>query len=197
VLWRRVAGGLDEPAQARIFSAVAPFLPPPDPRRPKPKVAGVKPEALDELVRLAGSLERVAPARKREAGEALLLRVEKEGPAPHLLWAIGRLGARVPFAASGHVALPAEVAEAWVRRLLSSGAARRDLAFPLAQLARASGDRARDLDPELRDEVAAALAAARAPEDLVRMVREPVALGAAAEQRIFGESLPAGLTLVS
>jgi hypothetical protein len=28
------------------------------------------------------------------------------------------------------------------------------------------------------------------------MVREPTALGAAAEQRIFGESLPAGLRVV-
>jgi molecular chaperone DnaK (HSP70) len=195
VLWRRVAGGLDAAAQARIFSAVAPFLPPLDPKRPRPKVAGVKPEALDELARLAASLERVDPARKREAGEALFARVAKEGPAPHLLWSIGRLGARVPFYASGHAVVAPAVAEDWIARLLALPP-RGDLAFPLAQLARASGDRARDVDPALRDRVVAALKAAKASDDLVRMVREPTALGAAEEQRIFGESLPAGLRLV-
>jgi molecular chaperone DnaK (HSP70) len=197
VLWRRIAGGLDAEAQARILAAVAPFLPPLDPRRPKPKVAGVKPEALDELIRLAASLERVDPARKREAGEAIFARIAAEGPAPHLLWAIGRLGARVPFSASGHAALAPAIAADWIGRLLALPAPRADLAFPLAQLARASGDRARDVEPALRDEVLAALAAARATEDLARMVREPTAaLGAAEERRIFGESLPAGLRLV-
>jgi hypothetical protein len=197
VLWRRIAGGLDAEAQARVFAAVAPFLAPADPRRPRPKVSGVKPEALDELVRLAASLERVEPARKREAGEALLARIAAEGPAPHLLWSVGRLGARVPFSASGHAAVAPEVAEDWIRRLLALSAPRADLAFPLAQLARASGDRARDVDPAVRDEVLAVLAAARAPEDLVRTVREPTAaVGAAEERRIFGESLPAGLRLV-
>jgi hypothetical protein len=196
VLWRRIAGGLDAAAQGRIFGALAPFLPPLDPKRPKPRVAGVKPEAQDELVRLAASLERVDPARKREAGEALFARIAKEGPAPYLLWSVGRLGARVPFSASGHAAVDPEVAEGWIRRLLALAAPPRDLAFPLAQLARATGDRARDVDPALAEEVLAALAAAKAPEDLVRMVREPVALGEAGEQRIFGESLPAGLRLV-
>jgi len=197
VLWRRVAGGLDAAAQERIFAAVSPFLAPVDPKKPRPKVAGVKPEALDELARLAAALERVDPARKRAAGETLLGRAEKEGPAPHLLWSIARLGARVPFAASGHAVVAPEVAEDWIRRLLAlPGAPVRELAFPLAQLARASGDRARDVDPAVRDEVLAALARAKAPEDLVRMVREPTALDAGAEQRIFGESLPAGLRLV-
>jgi molecular chaperone DnaK (HSP70) len=194
VLWRRIAGGLEADAQARIFDAVAPLLRPMDPRRPRAKTPGVKPEALDEVVRLAGSLERVAVGRKREAGEAILSRVESEGPLPHLLWALGRLGARVPFYGSGHACIPPGVAEAWIDRLLALPAGG-DRVFALVQLARLSGDRARDVDPEVRARVLRTLASA-APDEVLRPVREVVELGAAEEGRIFGEALPAGLRLL-
>jgi hypothetical protein len=129
-------------------------------------------------------------------GEWILARLEADGPAPHLLWAVGRIGARVPFAASAHLAVPADAAAAWARRLLASPAPRAALAFPLAQLARRSGDRARDLPDELRAEVVAALVGAGAPEETIRAVREVVAASDADEQRVFGESLPPGLRLV-
>jgi molecular chaperone DnaK (HSP70) len=196
VLWRRIAGGLDDAAQLRLLEAVAPFLPPADPRRPRPKVAGVKPEAVDEMIRLAASLERVPPDRKRAVGDAVLQRLDREGPASHLLWALGRLGARVPFHGSGHACVGAEVAEAWLRHLLALPVRRAELAFPVAQLARMSGDRARDLSPEARQLALAALTEAKASDAVVRTVREPVALDAVEEQRIFGEGLPAGLRLV-
>ncbi|HET7755605.1 MAG TPA: Hsp70 family protein [Anaeromyxobacteraceae bacterium] len=197
ILWRRIAGGLDEAAQARILELVMPFVPPADPRKAKPRVAGVRAEAIDELIRLAASLERVPADRKRDLGEAVFARVEREGAAPHLLWAIGRIGARVPFHGSAHTSVPKEVAEDWISRLLALPTSRAELAFPLSQLARASGDRARDVEPEVRDAVLAALAQARAPEDVIRPVREAVALGAAEEQRIFGDALPAGLRLIA
>jgi molecular chaperone DnaK (HSP70) len=196
VLWRRIAGGLQDAAQNRILDLLVPFLPPTDTRKVKPRVTGVKPEAIDEMIRLAASLERVSPTRKRQVGDAVLDRIAREGPAPHLLWALGRLGARVPFHGSGHTCVDPEVAESWLERLVSLPARRADLAFPVAQLARMSGDRARDVGPEARELALRVLAEAGAPESLARPVREPVALGAADEQRIFGESLPAGLKLL-
>ncbi len=196
VLWRRIAGGLDEAAQSRILDAILPLLPPPDPRRPKPKAAGVRPEAADEMIRLAASLERVPAARKRTTGEAVLERIDRDGPAPHLLWALGRLGARVPFHGSGHACLGPEIAEGWLARLVALPARPADLAFPVSQLARMSGDRARDLSPEAREQALAVLRRAGAPATLLRTVQEPVALEAADEQRVFGESLPAGLKLL-
>ena len=196
VMWRRIAGGLDAAAQARLFDSVAPFVRPRDPRKPPPKVPGVKPEAPDEMIRLLGALERVEPGRKVEAGEWLVARLEAEGPLPHLLWAIGRLGARVPFHASAHLAVPAAAAEAWIARLLALPIPRRELVFPLAQLARRSGDRVRDVPDDVRARVLAALAEGRAPGETLRAVREVAEASAEEEQRIFGESLPPGLRLV-
>jgi hypothetical protein len=195
VMWRRIAGGLEGPAQERLFATVAPFVRPRDPRRPPPKVAGVKPEAVDEMIRLAGSLERIDVAEKVAAGEWILARIEDEGPAPHLLWSVGRLGARVPFHGSSHLVVPAQAAEGWTSRLLALPLPRRELVFPLAQLARRSGDRLRDVDEPVRARVLAALAEGGAPAETARAVRDVVEATAAEEQRIFGESLPAGLRL--
>jgi molecular chaperone DnaK (HSP70) len=196
VTWRRIAGGLDEAAQGRLLDSIEPFLAPRPPGKPPPRVPGVKPEALDEMVRLAGSLERVPPARKLAAGEALLARAGVDGPAPHLLWALGRLGARVPFHASAHLVAPPAVAEEWIERLLALDAPRGELAFALAQLARRSGDRVRDVSGPVRTRVERWLRDAGAPPELARGVRDVVAATAEDDQRIFGESLPPGLSLV-
>jgi molecular chaperone DnaK (HSP70) len=196
VLWRRIAGGLDASAQRTLFESVAPFVRPREPRKPPPRVPGVKPEAVDEMIRLAASLERLDPGEKVEAGEWVLARIEGEAPAPHLLWSVGRLGARVPFHGSAHLVVAPAVAEEWAARLLALPVPRRELVFPLVQLTRRSGDRARDVDEAVRARVLAALADARAPEETIRAVRDVAAASEEEEGRIFGDSLPPGLRLV-
>ena len=69
-------------------------------------------------------------------------------------------------------------------------------AFAAAQLARLTGDRVRDLDPDRRAQVLERLAASGAAPSWARMVSEVVQLDAADEQALFGESLPPGLVLV-
>jgi hypothetical protein len=59
-----------------------------------------------------------------------------------------------------------------------------------------SGDRERDLDAALRDQVAQRLRAAKLSESWIRMVTQVIELDAVDERRIFGESLPPGLRLV-
>jgi len=65
------------------------------------------------------------------------------------------------------------------------------------QIARMTGDRSRDLPHELRDAVIRRLEAASAPRAWIAMVGEVVELDNADEGRVFGESLPAGLKLIS
>jgi hypothetical protein len=71
-----------------------------------------------------------------------------------------------------------------------------DVPFAIVQLARLSGDRARDLDEPLRLRAAAALERAGTPPEWSRSVREVVPLAEKDEQRVFGEALPLGLHLV-
>ncbi len=196
VLFRRVAAGLGDEAHRALFEAIAPHLRPP----PKGRVAnpGKKPPglAVDEMVRLLGALERLQPAQKQEAAGWLLERLAA-GQAPGVVWALGRLGARVPVAGAAHHALPPEVAAQLLEQLLALDWKRFDEApFAVAQLARLSGDRARDLEPGLRERTAQRLESHGAPPEWAQAIREVQALGEKDEQRVFGEALPSGLHLV-
>ena len=70
-------------------------------------------------------------------------------------------------------------------------------AFAAAQIARMSGDRTRDLPPELREQVAQRLVTVRAPATWAAMVRDAVQLDEADQRRSFGEALPPGLKLIA
>ena len=195
ILWRRIAAGLSEEEHLALFRAIEPHLRP----APKGRVAnpGKKPPGLvvDEMVRLLGALERLPPSAKIEAGSWLVERL-RAGTAPGVAWALGRLGARVPVAGAAHQAVPAEVAAGWLDVLLGLDLqANAEAPFAIAQLARLSGDRARDLDDDLRARATAALEKARAPAEWARAIREVRALGEKDEQRVFGEALPLGLHL--
>ena len=68
-------------------------------------------------------------------------------------------------------------------------------AFALTQIARATGDRERDLDGTLRERLARRLETTAHGERAARLVREPLALEAQEEARLLDEALPAGLRL--
>jgi molecular chaperone DnaK (HSP70) len=194
VLWRRTAAGLPEAAHLALFESVAPHL------RPKPigRVAnpGKKPAGLaaDEMLRLLGALERLPVKAKVEAGGWLLDKLASAQPG--VAWALGRLGARVPVAGAAQSVVSAEVAAQWLQALLEQ-VKQPEAQFAIAQIARLSGDRSRDLDEELRLRAASALEKVNAPPDWPRAIREVQALGEKDEQRVFGESLPLGLHLAS
>ncbi|WNG19314.1 Hsp70 family protein [Cystobacter fuscus] len=200
VMWRRIAGGLSEAQQRKLYDYLKPHLArkiPLDAPAPPGKAKGIQPEGLDEMVRTAASLEHLEPTDKAELGGWMAARLKAEnkggGPWP---WALGRLGARVPLYGSGHKVVAVEVAEAWLTLLLELGLPRIDGApFAAAQLARFTGDRMRDISPDLRAKTAEALRAAKAADTWVRMVTEVVALEAADEARALGDTLPAGLRL--
>ena len=194
VMWRRIAGGLDASAQTAMFDSVIKFVRPPS-RGGKQKQA----EGLQELIRTAASLEGIGAARKEVLGQALFDRLETDGIQPHLLWAIGRTGARIPFHASAHTCISPDAAEAWLDRLLklsaSAPAKKADFIFPVVQLSRISGDRGRDLSDAARMRALDFLGEARALEESLQTVRAFVPLSHKDEEKCFGESLPPGLTL--
>ena len=197
ILWRRVAAGLPAEAHLSLFEAIAPHLKP----APRQRVAnpGKRPPGLapDEMVRLLGALELLPVERKIEAGSWLLEKLSGR-PAPGVAWALGRLGARIPVAGAAHHAVPPDIATAWLDRLLALDfRAVDDAPFAVAQLARRSGDRARDLDEAARSRAAARLEKSGAPEEWSLAVREVQALGEKDEQRVFGEALPLGLHLAA
>src|SRR4249920_1312795 len=124
---------------------------PPRPLKHLARPKGVQPEGVDEMARLAAALEHLSSQSKVELGEWISQRLSypelASGP---WTWSLGRLGARAPIYGSLHQVVPAAIAGEWARRLLEpeilplEGAA-----FALAQLARLTGDRTRDLEEQL------------------------------------------------
>ncbi len=193
IAWRRVAGGLDEGLQTRIRDLVDPFVAPPGVKK-KPK--GFKPQALDEMLELAASLERI-PSERREALGAWLLERTWTEQNPRLWGALGRIGFRAPAYASVHHVVRTRSAEEWLDHLLRekwAGLATAPRAAML--LARVTGDRTRDVSSELRDRSVRALEAAGSDEEWIRAVRELVPVADWERAEFFGDEIPTGLRLV-
>lgn len=195
IFWRRVAGGLSAEAQEQIFNTFAARLraygqedPPSD-----PKLLAARDQEIDEVVRLSASLERLPEARRAELGGLYLQRAERWGARGPLLWAVGRLGARVLFYGSGHEVVRRSIVERWLRRLLALDWKNADGALLAAsQLARRTGDRDTDLDEALRLETLSRLETGGASAALLTLVREIVPAEAKIQSQVFGENLPTG-----
>lgn len=195
-LWRRVSGGLNEQAQCQILDDIAYDIRLPGKRSVK-RPPGVKHQGYDDMVRLVATLERLPAVRKIEVGEWLLERLQKTSESQQTWWAMGRIGARVPFYGSAHNVVPAEIAARWLQSVLKlDWKTVQPAAFAATILARMSGDRARDIEPALREQVIHSLRKSKSPESWIAMVQHTAELQEADERRMYGESLPPGLRLV-
>jgi molecular chaperone DnaK (HSP70) len=192
IAFRRVSGGLEESMQTAIRDAFDPVIAPAEAKLKKPKRV---PEAPDELLATLAALERLPVARRVQLGEWIHEKTWGSDD-PRLWGAIGRVGARVPVYASVHHVVSAKTAEAWLDRLLKQKWESVATAPHAAvQLARVTGDRARDVSEKLRAEVARKLVAVGAKDAWVRAVRELVDVGEEERVAILGEGLPIGLRL--
>lgn len=195
IAWRRIAAGLHAKTQTSIRDRVDPYLTPRGVQLKKSKK--FKPLAPAEMLEMAAFLERVPAERKAQLGEWILERTWNERDAR--LWsALGRLGSRVPAYASAHEVLPVRHVEQWLDHLFRERWEEiPTAAWTATLLARVTGDRARDLDVRLREEVVRRLEAVNARSEWIDRVRDFVPLDETARQDLFGEALPAGLKLLT
>nr|MDQ2647237.1 heat-shock protein Hsp70 [Myxococcota bacterium] len=194
IAFRRIAAGLDEALQQSIRDLLDPFVLPSGARVKKSKTW--KPQAPEELLELVSWLERVPAERRAELGRALLERTWTSKD-PRIWAAIGRVGARVPTYASVHHVVAGNIAERWLDHLLRERFSEVPTAARAAfELARRTGDRARDVSESLRREVLVKLAAEKAPEEWLEAVREVVPVLPNERATAFGDELPVGLRLI-
>src|SRR5439155_127042 len=108
------------------------------------------PQELREMWQAIGSCERLPAATRAELGALLVNDAERGRASEQELWALARLGARVPIYGPLNCVVPRDAAGAWAERLLAADWPRAAAyAFALAQIARATGDRQRDLEGAL------------------------------------------------
>ncbi|MBI4517563.1 MAG: Hsp70 family protein [Deltaproteobacteria bacterium] len=192
-LWKRVAGGLSRAQQQQLFNEIAPAL---LSRLKKKLKTRVGPQELREYWQLMGSCEQLSADTKAELGEELVRLIEKGEGSGATVWALGRLGARAPFAGPLNCVVPQRTVAGWIERLLAVHWPKPEAAvFTLAQLARFVGDRERDLDESLRQRLAVRLRDLPGGQRGARLITELVPLEAQERVRLLDESLPAGLVI--
>jgi molecular chaperone DnaK (HSP70) len=200
IVWRRIAGGLSSGQQEQLYDRLAQlFLPG---QKQKKKWNEVKPTRQEaaEMLRTLANLERLSPGFKIRLGDEVMRRLESRKGREELLhfWALGRIGSRVPLYGPLNAVVPAQRVAEWVEALLAvDWPDPEKAAFPMAQLGRRTGDRSRDLPDEVRERLAARLRETPGGERTARLVEQVVALEAREERVALGDTLPAGLRLVT
>jgi len=189
LLWRRVAGGLERQRQEQIL---APEL---DKIRTQKKVA-------PELIRLAGSLERLPIQTKTELANLFIdasssLARENKHCAPYL-GALGHILSRAPlYAGPETVVSPDLVGRAYEALRILDWAAP-DLAEVqtlFLRAARVVGSRSFDLPQALRHRIAAKLEKAGVSPQRTGKLKEFTPVGGAERINLHDEGLPPGLIL--
>jgi molecular chaperone DnaK (HSP70) len=191
ILWQRVAGGLSAGQQLEIYERHKGLLGVGG-RRAKGRLNR---QVEREGLLMLASLEHLPAAQRVELGEEILSRVEEEPGNKSFTWALGRLGARVPFYGPLNCVVPAAAAERWAAALLSLPELTPQVATAVSQLAARTDDPLRDVEPAFRAEAVRRLEEAGAGDDALEPLRTYVPRTRAAAVRIFGESLPEGLRL--
>jgi molecular chaperone DnaK (HSP70) len=189
VLWRRVAGGLDRQRQEQIL---APEF---DKIRAQKKVA-------PELVRLAGSLERLPIQTKTELANLFIdaasnLARENKHCAPYL-GALGHILSRAPLYAGPETVVSPDLVERAYEALRGLDWAVPELAEVqtlFLRAARVVGNRNLDLPKALRHRIAAKLEKAGVSPQRTGKLKEFMPVGGAEQISLHDESLPPGLIL--
>jgi hypothetical protein len=203
ILWRRIAGGLSRGQQQALadplLSAIRSLHHRYTAETTRGEDAPWRPNELAEIWRLLGSLELLDVARKIELGHMLVALLPKrklanlQGP---MVWALGRLGQRVPVYGPLNTVVPGDTVEQWLDELLTYATGDPATgALSIMQIARRTDDRYRDLSDKCRRHVVAWLEDQQAPPHLTQLVRDGGQLDMEEQRQVFGESLPKGLRL--
>jgi len=157
--------------------------------------AGLSSQEELEIWMALANFEYLPATNKLELGRRVLEKITKGRPKAQELWALGRLGARIPFYGPLDQVIPREEASSWLHTLLAAGLEASDaLARTLVHLSRRTGDRARDLPLEDTDRLSAWLQPLPQAERYRELLTHPeAALFSQEKAWIFGEALPAGL----
>jgi molecular chaperone DnaK (HSP70) len=199
IAWRRIAGGLAKGQHEQIYDRLAQLLLPSTKQAKKLAEAKPSKQELAEMWRAVASMERLPVQHKVKLGDELIHRMEsRKGREESVhLWALSRLGARVPLYGPLNAVVPPSKVKDWVTSLLGWDWPEPDkAAFPLAQLGRRTGDRTRDLDDATRTHLAEMLRLLPGGERAAVLVEQVVALEAREERVALGDTLPAGLKLI-
>lgn len=196
-MWKRAAGGLSRTQQKVLLQEIRPVLLPAARKKGRASRWKAGKQELREMWQVAGNLERIEGGARQELGAALVARVRRGKASEAEIWAMGRLAARVPVYGPVNTVVSPKTVGRWLEELLDASWEREAaIALAVAQMARKTGDPARDVSPELGEQVAERLASGGRGAELAHWVREVVVMDVAQQAMVLADGLPTGLRIV-
>ncbi len=191
IMWRRVAAGLTPGQQRQFLQDVMPVI-----FGKKSDAKKISKQERVEIWMAVANMEKLSSKDKIKLGRQLLSEMNLKKIPPQLLWSIGRLGARqLLYGPDDRVISPSEVGR-WVEEMLGWEPSNIKAMGPaLVKMARRTGDRVRDLEPEMRGKVITWMDAQELSGERVATVKEAAPMTPSEQVDMFGESLPSGLVL--
>ncbi|MDR9829049.1 Hsp70 family protein [Vibrio sp. FNV 38] len=198
IFWRRVAGGLNQEQQETILADIAKYLHPGAMKNPKSAQAA-QDMGYEAMVRLSASLENLDVEDKVLLASWFLSKAltQNQFIQAHW-WALGRLASRTPLYGSQHNVIPREQAEQWLPKLLNQDWNKESMiGFAAVMMCRKTGDRQFDISDDYRQKVIDKLKNSKVPNSWLAMVESTHELTQSDSKRLFGDTLPSGLTMIN
>src|SRR5215469_10718588 len=189
VLLRRIAGGIRASEQLALYRKHS--------SAPESKKKRINRQLEYEQWRLLANLEHLQANIRASLGHELMAKIRKEPGDAIWLWALGRMGARIPLYGPLHSVVEPEIAGEWLKGLLDLPKLTTVTGYAIALIARRTDDRSRDIDEVLREQAISSLRALQITEETVQLVAKCVPPDRTDAVRSFGESLPSDLQVVS
>ncbi len=191
IMWRRVAGGLKPGQQRQFIQDLNSLI-----FSKKGGKSKISPQEHMEIRMAVANMEHLLTKDKIRWGRLLLSEIEDRKSKAQYVWSLSRLGARELFYGPvDRVIPPKEVAE-WLERILAIQWSNPKAFVPaLARMGRKTGDRIRDISPELRNKIKEKIAAYDFADPHIRILEEIIPIEKQEESLVFGESLPSGIVL--
>ena len=192
IMWRRLAGGLNPGQQRQLSQDIGAVLIP----KKKGAKSKIPLQRQMELWMLVANLERLYVKDKIQWGRLLLSQLTPKQKRQQYFWTLARIGAREPLYGPVDRVIDATEAQHWIESFLDQKwQPIKPVVNALAQIARKTGDRTRDLDVKVIDRLLAWIPNEPEMADPRRFLTEVVPIAHQEEQALFGESLPAGITV--
>jgi hypothetical protein len=132
-------------------------------------------------------------------GNTLIRSLKKTPLPPYLFWSLTRLASRALIYGPLNSILHPYIVSQWVTRLLefqpSHASEETTWAFCLSQMGRITGQRALDLDQDLRNSILTKIRDKKIPAEWIKCLEEFVPLAKESQSNLLGDSLPVGLRL--
>jgi len=195
VMWRRVAGGLDESRQTSLLDRIKSVLLPIKGRT----IVKPPPGELAEMWRLAASLERLDIATKLALAEPLLKTIRKPAAPEHAFWALARLGTRSPLHGPINTVLSGETIASWIDFLIEGIEANPERkpvwSLTCLEWIRLNGDRRLDLSQTDHDRLKRLMISQGLEAELHAQEAQANQGEQDRSARMLGDALPLGLRL--